>query len=341
MYTGYVMGPERRLKAVVMLMLAGVFVGAAGVINAKPSGGGLPESSARAVPPSQVDVLEMERVRDLIVVPIEVSGSPPLSFVLDSGTPTSTLNDLRLARELNLRTRYVGRALGFAGKQVSVLVAPDVSIRHGGTELLRTELAIHHVRSQLVELGGLQLDGLLGGELFAKFVVEIDPDAELVRLHDPAKFRVPEGASRVRLRLERGVALVRADVMNAEDQRVRVDLLLDTGSETVVGLLSDSNPRLRAPDSAEQVRVVGVGGAAKARVGSVRRLEVGDVVVEDAHAAFFEGPSLPSQLRIARLNGVLGARFLLRYHTWIDYPHRQLLLIPRSDAEVGPDRTVR
>jgi hypothetical protein len=300
---------------------------------------GSSETAAEPIPASQVDVLPIQRVRGLVGIPIEVSGSEPLNFVLDSGTPTSALNDVRLARELSLRARYMGRGQGFAGEEVAVLVAPDVSLRHDGVELLRTELAIHHVRPQLGEHGGAHLDGLLGGELFARFVVEIDSAAGVVRLHDPDRFRPPDGASRVRLKLQRGVPLVRARITNRDGKKLWADLLVDTGSETVVGLLSDSHPRLRAPEDGEEIRVLGVGGETTARVGTIQRIELGDVVLTQPEATFFVGESLPSEQRIPRLNGVLGAGFLLRYHAWIDYAHHQLLLAPRSQESGGQSAT--
>ena len=276
----------------------------------------------------------MEQLGGLMIVPIEVSGSQPLGFVLDTGAPFSTLNDAQLARDLNLRARYAGRAYGFAGEAVPLLVAPDVPLRYRGQELLRTELAIHDVRDQLGDHAGRNLDGLLGGELFSHFVVEIEPDSGSVRLHDPGRFRAPEGVSVVRLRIQRGVPLVRARITTEQGRRVRANLLFDTGSETVLGVLSDSHPRLQAPEDARTVRVVGVGGETAAQVATVAKLEVGEVELSGPTTTFFPGESLPSARRIHRLNGVLGSGFVQQFHVWIDYPRQRLLVAPRENGPV-------
>jgi hypothetical protein len=280
-------------------------------------------------------VLPLQPFRRLIVVPVQIGGSPSLDFVLDSGSASTTLNDVFLANTLGLHARPLGPARGFADTRIPVLSAPDVPIRAGAKELMRVNLLIHHVIELQEEVAGRDLHGLLGADLFSRYAVEIDPDLAVAVLHPPGTPVPFAPLAEVPIEVHRGRPLVVVEVTLAGSRPATVRLLLDTGSEAALVLVRGAHRRLEPQEGASEVRITGIGGQTRAALAPVDRLVMGDLEVASTEAAFVERSDLPTTRELRRVDGVLGNGLLHRYHTWIDLRAGRLALGER-DAERLP-----
>ncbi len=146
-------------------------------------------------------------------------------------------------------------------------------------------------------------DAIVGAALFRETVVELDPAAARVRFYDPARWVSPEGFSRVVIDDDgnRPVAILRKG-----GQPLR--LLAGTTSDAAIVLASQSASRagLSASDA----------GTEGLRWGAVRL------------------PRLPMRVATAGFDpewgedGSLGYDLLLRFHLFVDMPHRWVYLRP-------------
>jgi hypothetical protein len=287
--------------------------------------------SARAAAPAAPcsHELDLSPVRGLWTVPIRIGSSPPLAFVIDSGSELTALTDLELAEVLDLHTRHAGWGTGMGGTRMPVLIAPDVGLRTAGGELFRTGLAIHELGPRNAEATDLPVHGLLGSALFEHFVVDIDPDRRTVLLHDPKGYSYPGRGHVIPLEIDRRRPFVRARVTTAEGRSVKVRLMVDTGSENHLALIRSSHRHIKVPEGHLPTTALGVGGAADARSGPVSRLEIGSLSLGRTPATFFHPHSVAATRTFRRLNGILGNGILGQYRTIIDYHHSRLILEPR------------
>jgi hypothetical protein len=265
-------------------------------------------------------------IRGLATVPIQIGDSPPLNFVIDSGSEYTSLNDAELIDELNLHTREAGVARGMGGTELSIQMAPDVALRAADGELFRTNLTVHHLSSLLETETGRDLNGLLGSDLFENYVVEIDPAAGQVLLHEPEAFVYRGQGHVIPLAVDHRRPFVKARVRTVSGKRVKVRLMVDTGSEHHLALILGSNRHINVPEQHYKVTALGVGGEIDAFVGPVAGLEIGSLTGGRMPAGFFHPISMPAAQSIKNFDGLVGNGLLGKYRTILDY-HRKLLIL--------------
>lgn len=277
-----------------------------------------------------VHELILEPFAGLILVPLQVAGSPPLDFVLDSGANRSSLSDPLLAAALGLEVSQGGVARGMGPGAVGVLITEPVPLQSQGFELLRVPLAVHDFGARLAARAGRELDGFLGWELFDRYVVEVDAGGRRLLLHDPSSFVYRGPGQVLPLEVKDGRAVVRARVNVIGRKAVAASLLVDTGSGRYLTLITGARRRLEPPTEKGHATSVGIAGATSVEVGRVAEVELGEVVVENVETAWVRSLEIPATTAIPKLDGVLGNRLLARYRVFFDYRHGQLILEPPS-----------
>jgi predicted aspartyl protease len=135
--------------------------------------------------------LPLQLVNNLVFVSVRVGSSEPLSFILDTGASATVLNRT-VAERLGLDL-HASEDARTGGGSVQTGSATGVTLSVGS-------MSLPDVTVVAIDLSGLQaglgrpVDGILGYEIFRRYVVAIDYAANTVRLHDPTEYRMPEKA---------------------------------------------------------------------------------------------------------------------------------------------------
>ncbi len=297
------------------------------------------ESSHTSPPPPSspgcTHELVFEPFAGLILVPLQVAGSSPLDFVLDSGANRSSISDPLLAATLGLEVTNGGIARGMGSGAVGVLFTEPASLQSNGFELLRVPLAVHDIGAVLAARAGRELHGFLGRELFDRYVVEVDPVGRRLLLYDPSSFVYGGTGQILPMEVKDGRAVVRARVNVTGSKATAVRLLVDTGSGRYLTLISGGRRRLEPPPERSHATGVGVTGTTRVKVGRVAEVKLGELVVEHLETAWVRAFEIPATTTIPKLDGVLGNRLLARYRVFLDYRHGRLILEPPA----GPPNT--
>ncbi len=281
---------------------------------------------AAKIPPC-VHELVYEPFAGLVLVSVTINGSPPMDFVLDTGATHSSITDPFLAGALGLELHEAGLARGMGSGATRILVADDVSISSDGVELMRVPLVIHDIGVRLSAAAGRDIHGFLGAELFARWVVEIDPSTRRLLLHDPGTFVDSGSGDVLPLEVVDSRPVIEAEVMTEIAKKVLpVRLVVDTGSGRYLTLINGSRRRLRPPETRSLGASVGVVGDTLVNIAPVARLTVGRLVTENLDTAWIEPYQIPAARNIPNLNGILGNALLSRYHVIFDYSRGRLIL---------------
>ncbi|HKV38788.1 MAG TPA: aspartyl protease family protein, partial [Blastocatellia bacterium] len=208
--------------------------------------------------------LPLEQCGNVVFVKVRVNGSGPLDFVLDSGAGQDGL-DIGVAKQLNLNLE--GQALGTGAGQGTYQVRFIKNVTIGlSTKSIRANRTVRYTDDQMpaVDFSGLEailgrkVDGLLGYDLFKRFVVQIDYDQQLVRLFDPDDF-VAGGGVVLPVHIWDGTPSVHASLTLVSGKRVEGSFMIDTGSQDSVDCLAVD----QAPDRLDIVGGVGLGRETK------------------------------------------------------------------------------
>jgi hypothetical protein len=286
----------------------------------RATGASTPEASC-------IHELTYEPFAGLILVAVSINGSPPMDFVLDSGATGSSITDPYLAAALGLYVRDAGLARGMGSGATRVLITQDAAILADGFEILRTPLVVHDIGVRLSEMAGRDLHGFLGADLFQRWVVEIDPATHRLLLYEPDTYAEPRWGEKLRLEIVDGRLIVDAEVvLETGGKEVDVRLVLDTGSNRYLTLITGSKRRLKPPSTRSVGASVGVVGETLVPTAPLARLTVGSMIMTDLETAWMEPYQIPAVRNIPNLNGILGNALLSRFRTVFDPSHGQLTL---------------
>lgn len=172
-----------------------------------------------------------------------------------------------------------------------------------GARLEVGPFAMRSLHVEIADPGSSGIDAVAGGALYRETVVEIDPSGGRVRLHDPARWVAPEGFGR--------------NVLD-DDGNVPVALLFRSGRRLRLRVgVRGTSALVLARDAASELGIDG-------RVPILQGLVWGTLRL----------PPLPVQLAAGGSDadwgvaGAIGFPLLLRFHVFVDMPHRWIYVRP-------------
>ncbi len=269
-------------------------------------------------------------VRHKILVPVRVNGSAVYDFVLDTGSPAMLLAAPELAPamklELGERLKLYGAGKG-APPQGAVARGATIALEalEGSVELADQPIYVLIENPGFGAYLGVKSYGIVGRELFERYVVEIDFERRLLLLHDAASFAYSGPGEVLDIRIVGGHPHTEGVVVLPDGRRRKLDLVIDSGAGSALTVIEDARGGVAAPKGAVQRRIGrGLNGEIHGSFIRLPRLELGSLAVNDVVTAF-----------AARSSGIapnaqanLGAEVLRRFRVIFDYRHRRMILEP-------------
>lgn len=175
----------------------------------------------------------------------------------------------------------------------------------------------------------VDVDGIIGLELFSKFAVTIDHDKHQLILVEPDQFQVPSGAETLPLDLKSGLPFLECSAEMLDGATVPLELVVDVGASHAISLNVGTHEAIVPPDnSIEALLGKTVSGEIYGKVGRLTSLNLGDQVLKNVVASFQTGPRHgPSTVEN---HGNLGHGVLRRFNVTFDYANQRMVLIPNS-----------
>jgi len=273
--------------------------------------------------------LPLEFKRGHFVVPAQVSGSNSVWLMLDSGF-SITMVDPKLAQILNLKQIGHTTIAGIAGEEQADVFEGFPFDFAGATYLP------HRVATLPSEAKkrSRRLEGILGSGFFRRFVLEIDPKAKTLKLHDPKAYNYAGSAEVIALRLRNSAPVVDAAINIPGRPPIQGRFEIDTGCDGGLCLGHDfveANHLLETGGQARDGGRTGVGGDAQTRIGSVPQLQLGRLTVNKPEVNFFLQGS-PVDRGHA---GHIGIDILRQFKIVFDYSRQQMFLESYAPAKAG------
>jgi len=281
--------------------------------------------------------IPIEVNNNLVIIPVVVNGQLPLRFILDTGVRTAILTEKIFADILNLTYTRKYTVGGPGGKKiVQAYVTNNVSLDlppgvHGeGHALLVLEEDYLELRNYL----GADVQGILGYELFSRFIVTIDYEKKELILTRPDKFKPKKKAQRIKISVEDTKPYFVTRVGITDSASITAKLLIDSGASHGLILEPDSNDTIRVP--ANHVNSIigrGLGGVITGKIGRISSVELGKYDVKNVIANFPDPNSYMDTLktsRSVRRNGALGGEILSRFKVTFDFPRENLYLVKNT-----------
>jgi len=278
---------------------------------------------------SKVEI-PIEIYNNLVVVPVVLNNTLPLKFVLDTGVRTAILTQKTFSDILNLAYSRKYTITGPGGeKMVDAYVTNNVSLTlpgvHGkGHALLVLAEDYLELRNYL----GTDVHGILGYELFSRFLVRVDYERKLLTLYSPHAFRKPRNFQSVQISIEDTKPYVLVPVVLPDGITIDAKLLMDSGASHALLLDPLSDVRIKVPPKAISSNIGrGLGGEITGKAGRVQGISIGTYKVPNVIANFPDEGSYSdtAAVKVFR-HGTLGGEILSRFTVIFDFPKEHVYI---------------
>lgn len=275
--------------------------------------------------------IPVEIINNLVVVPIILNGMLPLRFILDTGVRTTILTEKSFSDILNLPYSRIYTISGPGGvKLVDAFVTNNVSLELPG---VRGEghamLVLAEDYLQLRNYLGTDVHGILGYELFSRFIIKIDYEKKIVTIMLPEKFKPGKKYQKLPMSVEDTKPYVAAEATQTNGAKLTGKFLVDTGASHSVLLEPTSDSSIVVPTrSLSSFIGRGLGGVIVGRVGRINSLAIGANTLPNVIASFPDANSYMDSIKgfSTRRNGSIGGEILNRFTVIFDFPNEKLYL---------------
>jgi hypothetical protein len=260
-----------------------------------------------------------ELINNHIYVQVRLNGKGPFRVLCDTGG--ANIVTPALAKELGLKSEGALQGRGVGEKSEDVGLAKMQSLEVGDATLSNQVFAVYPLES-FASVEGIDESGLIGYEVFKRFVVKVDYERSVLTLNVPSAFDYHGHGTVVPFQFNNHIPQVEGEIDGIPGK-----FDIDTGSRSSVDLLRPFAEKhdLKAHYGAkiEAVTGWGVGGAAKALVTRAKVLRLGTVEVSNPVTELsLQQKGAFSSPYVA---GNVGAGVLKRFNITFDYPHQQLI----------------
>ncbi len=266
--------------------------------------------------------LPFESYNNLIVVPVVLNHRVPLRFVLDTGVRTSILTDRTFSDILNISYNRKIPLVGADGdRQIVAYVANGISLKLPGVVGQgQALLVLEEDYLQLKNYLGTDVHGILGYELFSRFIVEIDYENNMLTLHEPFSFKPKRKRKVLPLEIQDTKPYIYTRIQLEDGTDIPAKLMLDTGASHSLLLDMDSHPSLKLPENVVRTNLGrGLGGDITGHIGRIGKLEFGKFEFEDVIVSWPDRGSFTDILRKTGRQGTMGGGLLTRFTLVVDY----------------------
>jgi hypothetical protein len=254
-----------------------------------------------------------------IEVPVSVNGAAPLTFLVDTGA------------EYSIISTAVADRLGISrNRQGARDFADGVSLSFGGITLRDQRVMVMPFDGYRKQ--GREIEGLIGYDFFARYVVEIDFERKTMTAWEPAAFQHQERAVRVPLEFVRRLPVVPAAIDFPGHLNLRARLLLDTGASQTVMLrhpfaVSNKLFGLAAPGETHTASSLASGELRLVRL-PANHLSFASLTFDQPFIRAHREPV--GSGAYTETDGVLGNELLRRFRVAIDYSRRIMTVEPNG-----------
>ncbi len=280
----------------------------------------------------QIDI-PFEYQNNFIVVKVVFNDIFPLRFIFDTGAEYTILSKREITDLLSVdyQKRFTLQGADMRTELYAYL-ARGINLTMGNLRNInRSILVLEEDYFRFEEFSGIQIHGILGADMFRRFVVKINYKKRIISLLNAEDFRPPRGGGTFEMPVElyRSKPYITTQTTLKGDTTISTKLLLDTGASLALLLYTDTHPNLHLPEKTIPSNIgMGLGGFLQGYLGRVSQLKINDIAFDQVVTNFQELPEMIDSAVTNGRNGIIGNQLLRRFIITLDYSHERLFFSP-------------
>jgi hypothetical protein len=266
-------------------------------------------------------VIPFDLYKSQIFVPMQVNGSRPLWFILDTGANTAALDET-IAQELGLKAEGGGETQGVGSSGVQMKFLKNIKFALPDLDFVDDEIITLDYRSNFA-FQGRETHGMFSYDFLKRFVVTIDYENRFLTVTEPdaAQNDLVQNSGEVfPLTFQSDLPYVEGEITVPGNPSQKTTFLVDIGSGDTVDWpkLGISKGKLL-----DTVTGVGLGNNEKRGFSGRGTLRLGKFEFKEIPIHCCGGNELGNHL--------IGGELLKRFTVTLDFPHQRMLLLPNRD----------
>lgn len=266
----------------------------------------------------------------MVVLSAEINGKK-LSFLLDTGVRKTMLFNLKIQDSVQLRNVATLQLRGLGeGSSINALKSRGNFFKLKG--IVNTDMALFVITDELFDLSakmGVDIHGIIGGDLFRDFVVKINYGSQKITFYNPDTYNASECKSCETFPLDfyNNKPFIDVIVENKFGKEIPVKLLIDSGGGDSLWLFPHSHPDIIVGDKYfDDFLGKGLSGDILGKRSRIKKIKIGSFEFEDATVSYPDSTSIVRVHANKDRNGTLGAGILKRFVVTMNYPKSQITL---------------
>ncbi|MCZ8071417.1 MAG: aspartyl protease family protein [Bacteroidota bacterium] len=276
--------------------------------------------------------IPIEIHNNLAVVPVVLNNTLPLKFIVDTGVRTAILTEKIYSDILNLSYSRKYTISGAGGqKLVDAYLTNNVTFDMPGVHGQgHSMLVLDQDYLELKNSMGTEVHGILGYELFSRFVVTVNYETKRLILERPDKFKPRKSFQVLPITVEDTKPFIRVPLAMTDSAKLIAKLLVDSGASHGIFLEIDSDSAVQVPKkNIDAVLGRGLGGIIIGKIGRVKQLSLGSYQLPNLIANFpidYIPKDSTQENNKKHRNGSIGGDLLSRFTVVFDFPHEKIYL---------------
>jgi hypothetical protein len=277
--------------------------------------------------------ITFELQANLIIVPVKINNSDTLRFILDTGVSSIILTDPKIAKKLDLKSIRAVKISG-AGEGLELIAGVSIgnNIRMGEMIGYRQNIiALENDVLELSEFVGMPIHGIIGYDIFNRFVVTIDFGTHEIVLQNPENYTYrPSKGDRFPITIEDSKPYLDAIQVIDNEKIIPLKVIVDTGAGHALSIDATRVAQVAMPEKTVKAQLGrGLSGIISGSLGRIPKIRLGKFELKDIVTSFPDSASVISKASpLIERQGNIGCELLRRFKVTFNYRDQYLVLKP-------------
>ena len=270
--------------------------------------------------------LPFQKESNLIILPIQLNGRGPYNFILDTGSGSGLVFNQKVVNQEGLTNcRKVPIYADNGSKVTDLLVANDIALSLDGVKgENQSMLVLQEDHINIRNVIGIDAHGVLGSELFNRFIVKVDYENKALTLYDPSSFKKPKGYQKIPITIENFKPYINVYIKQKKGKNLKAKLLIDTGASNALFLDEKHNDDIILPKkTVPHTLGIGLIGDISGQVGRLQKVKFGKFNFKNVTTSYPDNWRIggkPSAKNKGETRvGSVGSDLLSKFHVIFDY----------------------
>lgn len=273
-------------------------------------------------------------INNLIIIPVKVNGSN-LNFLVDTGVENTIMFNLSVEDSLKLRNTQKIRLRGLGeGEYREAVKSTDNQFLMG--KIVNGYHMVYLIPGKEFDLSsslGVNINGIIGGDLFRDFIVEVNYSSNRLKFYKPSNYRYKncKKCQTFNLDFYKNKPYINIKVQFNDTTKMDVKLLIDSGASDALWLFDSSSDKIKIPDvNFEDYLGKGLSGDIYGKRSKIAKIIIGEYIFKNANVSYPDSSSVKTVYKHKERHGTLGSDLLKRFRIIIDYPNKKITFKKKS-----------